>query len=155
MTTSPNQSGFTLIELMIVIAIIGILAAIALPAYESYTARAQMSEGLKISEGIKSEIAVYIADQKTFPNAAIVNPSTGAIGQQASAIKGKYIKDKGVSVAADTGVITIEFDKGAIAGKTLTITPTINPNVALNEQIIKWKCSTNGDKNILSVACQD
>ena len=62
-----KQQGFTLIELMIVVAIIGILAAIAIPAYQDYTIRAQVSEGLNLSAGAKAAVAEYFMDSGNFP----------------------------------------------------------------------------------------
>lgn len=150
-----QQTGFTLIELMIVIAIIGILAAIALPAYSNYVSRSQMIEGLKATEGIRQEIAIWVANNKEFPDANAV-AKTGQIGQQADELKGKYIKDNGVTVTAKTGVITVEYDKGSIQGTKLILTPIINPSVGLNEQIIKWRCSTDSiNKQLLPSTCQD
>lgn len=132
------QKGFTLIELMIVVAIIGILSAIAIPSYRDYVARSQAVEGFQITSGLRTEIAVWVADNKVFPDITVVT-NTGYIGQQAHTLQGKYVKNNGVSVAADTGVITVEFDKGSIAGKKLILTPTIN-QLGL-DQVIHWQCS--------------
>mgnify|MGYP003617415949 CR=1 FL=1 len=66
----------------------------------------------------------------------------------------KYIKNNGVNVAANTGEITVEFDKGGIAGKQLKITPTINHNKDMNEQVIEWVCSTNANASWLPNSCQ-
>ena len=61
------QKGFTLIELMIVVAIIGILAAIAIPAYQNYTIRAQVTEGLNLADGWKTSVGEFYAQNGTFP----------------------------------------------------------------------------------------
>ncbi|CWO05945.1 pilin [Neisseria meningitidis] len=91
------QKGFTLIELMIVIAIVGILAAVALPAYQDYTARAQVSEAILLAEGQKSAVTEYYLNHGEWPgdnNSAGVATSTD--------IKGKYVQ----SVTVANGVIT-------------------------------------------------
>ncbi|HEZ1465427.1 TPA: pilin [Neisseria meningitidis] len=91
------QKGFTLIELMIVIAIVGILAAVALPAYQDYTARAQVSEAILLAEGQKSAVTEYYLNHGEWPGN---NTSAGVASS--STIKGKYVKE--VTVA--NGVIT-------------------------------------------------
>ncbi|HEZ0539809.1 TPA: pilin, partial [Neisseria meningitidis] len=91
------QKGFTLIELMIVIAIVGILAAVALPAYQDYTARAQVSEAILLAEGQKSAVTEYYLNHGEWPannNSAGVATSTD--------IKGKYV----AGVKVEKGVIT-------------------------------------------------
>ena len=150
--SSSSHSGFTLIELMIVIAIIGILAAIALPNYMSYVGRTQTMEGFVVSDGLRSEIAAWVWEYKAFPDAATV-AATGNIGKQANALDGKYVQNNGVSVAPNTGVITVNFDSGNIAGKTLVLTPEINLNT--NEQVIKWVCSGSVGTDKLPTSCQD
>ena len=92
------QKGFTLIELMIVIAIVGVLAVVALPAYQDYTARAQMSEALTLAEGQKSAVVEYYSDKGTFPSS---NADAGIAA--ASTITGKYVKS--VSVSSVSGTI--------------------------------------------------
>lgn len=146
------QKGFTLIELMIVIAIIGILAAIAISNYLTYVGRAQVVEGFVVSDGLRSEIGVYIWENKRFPTAVDV-AITGNIGQQANALDGKYVATNGVSVTTDTGVITVNFDDGNIAGKTLVMTPEIN--TANNHQIVKWTCSGTVGADKLPMSCQN
>ncbi|HEZ5392461.1 TPA: pilin [Neisseria meningitidis] len=91
------QKGFTLIELMIVIAIVGILAAVALPAYQDYTARAQVSEAILLAEGQKSAVTEYYLNHGIWPGD---NSSAGVASS--STIKGKYVK----SVEVKNGVVT-------------------------------------------------
>ncbi|HEZ4650955.1 TPA: pilin [Neisseria meningitidis] len=91
------QKGFTLIELMIVIAIVGILAAVALPAYQDYTARAQVSEAILLAEGQKSAVTEYYLNHGEWP----ANNSDAGVAS-ASDIKGKYVQ----SVEVKNGVVT-------------------------------------------------
>ncbi|EMT8253904.1 pilin [Neisseria gonorrhoeae] len=81
------QKGFTLIELMIVIAIVGILAAVALPAYQDYTARAQVSEAILLAEGQKSAVTEYYLNNGTWPED---NTSAGVASPDK--IIGKYVE---------------------------------------------------------------
>src|SRR5271156_4518808 len=90
------QKGFTLIELMIVIAIIGILAAIAIPAYQNYTIRAQVTEGLSLAAGWKTTISEFYAQNGTFPSCASVAGSTTCVAVSsiaAGASAGKYVSN--------------------------------------------------------------
>ncbi len=124
------QKGFTLIELMIVVAIIGILAAIAIPAYQNYTIRAQVSEGMTLAGGWKAAIAEYYANNGTWP--ALAN-LTGTL-----ASTGKYVS--GVTVLAG-GVIHATYGLQAnntINGKILQIGAYTNTN---NDVI--WVCGSN------------
>ncbi|EMT4356050.1 pilin [Neisseria gonorrhoeae] len=91
------QKGFTLIELMIVIAIVGILAAVALPAYQDYTARAQVSEAILLAEGQKSAVTEYYLNNGEWPE-----DNTSAGVASASDIKGKYVQ----KVEVNNGVVT-------------------------------------------------
>lgn len=138
-----NQ-GFTLIELMIVIAIIGILAAIAMPAYQNYVARAQAMEGFSVTSGLRNDIAIWVYENKAYPDAQTVSDS-GYIGQQATSLKGKYIGK--VTVAAGTGDILIPFSNGSNKGKVLVISPSINE--ANHTQLIKWTCGQTNKGNTL------
>ena len=123
------QQGFTLIELMIVIAIIGILAAIAIPAYQNYTIRAQVTEGLTLADGWKTAIAEYYANTGAWP--AQANLSGTAQSQ------GKY---ETVTVNAG-GTIFITYGGTAVnakvSGQTLTLVPYTNTN---ND--VLWQCGT-------------
>ncbi|HIF0130302.1 TPA: pilin, partial [Neisseria meningitidis] len=110
------QKGFTLIELMIVIAIVGILAAVALPAYQDYTARAQVSEAILLAEGQKSAVTEYYLNHGIWPS----NNSSAGVAS-ASDIKGKYVE----KVEVANGVITAEMKSSGvnkeIQGKKLSL----------------------------------
>lgn len=115
------QKGFTLIELMIVVAIIGILAAVALPAYQDYTARAQVSEGFTMTSGQKTTIAEYAQTNGVYPTTATTPPVADL------AVTGKYASS---AVTTATGVITITMAAAGVAasnvaGKTFTLTPPV------------------------------
>ena len=126
-----KQQGFTLIELMIVVAIIGILAAIAIPAYQDYTIRAQVSEGLNLAGGAKAAVTEYTQDRGAFPDS---NPLAGI--SAATEIKGKYV----ASVQVGTnGVVTVKYGAGAhslINTKTIQLAPTTNAGS------VEWACTS-------------
>jgi type IV pilus assembly protein PilA len=123
------QKGFTLIELMIVVAIIGILAAIAIPAYQDYTIRAQVTEGLNLAGAAKAAISETFQQTGTWP-ADNVAAGLGA----AANIQGKYV----ASVTVAGGGITIAYGNQAnttIAGQTLGLRPALSAN---ND--VAWVC---------------
>ncbi|MEZ7347648.1 pilin, partial [Neisseria gonorrhoeae] len=100
------QKGFTLIELMIVIAIVGILAAVALPAYQDYTARAQVSEAILLAEGQKSAVTEYYLNHGIWPKD---NASAG-VASTPTDIKGKYVQ----KVEVNNGVVTAQMNPSGV-----------------------------------------
>ena len=130
-----TQTGFTLIELMIVVAIIGILAAIAIPAYQNYTIRAQVTEGLTLAGGWKASIAEYYAQNGTFPTCSSTTGGAGCIAA-AGATTGKYVGS--VVVGPTAGQIVITYGLLANA-KILGLKLDISPGTSLNNDVI-WVC---------------
>ncbi|HEZ4941227.1 TPA: pilin [Neisseria meningitidis] len=130
------QKGFTLIELMIVIAIVGILAAVALPAYQDYTARAQVSEAILLAEGQKSAVTEYYLNHGEWPDG---NSNAGVASS--STIKGKYVQ----SVTVANGVITAQMASSGvnkeIQGKKLSLW------AKRQNGSVKWFCGQPVQRN--------
>jgi len=124
-----KNSGFTLIELMIVVAIIGILAAIAIPAYQDYTIRAQVAEGVSLATGAKSAVWDFMSSRGRTPSN---NASAGL--SQPSSISGNYV----ASVTVTQGVISVAFGNKANAAVTAQ-TLELSPNETTGS--IKWACT--------------
>ncbi|MFD3299753.1 pilin [Aquipseudomonas alcaligenes] len=147
------QKGFTLIELMIVVAIIGILASIALPAYQDYTVRAKVSEGSVAASSLKIGVTDMFADS----GMAGVSAYSTEIG---GAEQANLLTEKITAVAVNPGTGAITLTMGGIpqlaAANTLVFTPTINNNPISNANsagTIEWKCdaSTILDKYLPAV----
>ncbi|ENW2890918.1 prepilin-type N-terminal cleavage/methylation domain-containing protein, partial [Neisseria gonorrhoeae] len=123
------QKGFTLIELMIVIAIVGILAAVALPAYQDYTARAQVSEAILLAEGQKSAVTEYYLNNGKWPEN---NTSAGVAS--ASKIKGKYVQKVEVAKGVVTAQMASSNVNKEIQGKKLSLW------AKREDGSVKWFC---------------
>ncbi len=128
-----EQRGFTLIELMIVVAIIGILAAIAIPMYLDYTTRSQIADGLIVAGGAKAAVTEYYQDRGAFPT----NNAEAGLDAPGN-ITGKYV----VSVTVDSsGVVTIQYGNEAhpfINGETVILTATDHVGS------VGWACASGG-----------
>ncbi|HFC6663343.1 TPA: pilin [Neisseria meningitidis] len=130
------QKGFTLIELMIVIAIVGILAAVALPAYQDYTARAQVSEAILLAEGQKSAVTEYYLNHGKWPannNSAGVASSTD--------IKGKYVEKVEVKNGVVTATMLSSGVNKEIQGKKLSLW------AKRQDGSVKWFCGQPVTRN--------
>ncbi|HEZ0212512.1 TPA: pilin [Neisseria meningitidis] len=123
------QKGFTLIELMIVIAIVGILAAVALPAYQDYTARAQVSEAILLAEGQKSAVTEYYLNHGTWPDG---NSNAGVASS--STIKGKYVAGVKVEKGVITATMASSNVNNEIKGKKLSLW------AKRQDGSVKWFC---------------
>ena len=125
------QKGFTLIELMIVVAIIAILAAIALPAYQDYTRRSRVTEGLSLAGGSKTSVAEYYTSNTKWPG---TNASAGLAPK--SQIKGNAVSE----VEVLNGKITVKFNEKVENGKTIVLSPSETSGS------FAWDCK-DGDVN--------
>lgn len=137
-----TSSGFTLIELMIVVAIIGILAAVALPSYQNYTARAKISEGLSLANGLKTQLSEYYNLNNGWPDTDEDLPGTYTTAVGTAAVE---------KIESASNVITITYEAMGSAvsdGDEITLTATAN------EGSIEWACaSSEVDAQYLPTSC--
>ena len=146
-----NHKGFTLIELMIVVAIIGILAAVAIPQYQNYVARAQVAEGLSLASGAKVAIAEYFNSTGSFP----VDNSTAGLTEPTD-FKGNWVDSVTVSVVGGSALITALFSStdahSKLQGGEMTLTAVDNGGS------IAFACTSTGSTDItayLPSSCRD
>ena len=125
-----RRKGFTLIELMIVVAIVGIIAAMALPAYEDYVTRSQVSEGLSITDSLRLKVGEVYAETRSLDSA---DNGTFPLPTNATDANGEFV----TQVAITDGLITVTYGNDAnvvISGSTLQLSPITN------EGSLEWVC---------------
>lgn len=132
-TMRSVQKGFTLIELMIVVAIIGILAAVALPAYQDYTKRSHVSEGLSLAGGAKTAVTEYYSSEGEWP----ADNAAAGIATDTS-IKGNAV----TKVEVNESLITVTFNTKVESGKTLELKGSDNNGS------IEWACRAGSGNGV-------
>ena len=145
--TDNTQKGFTLIELMIVVAIIGILAAIAVPNYQNMTARAQATEAFSATAGVRLAVAMYLSDHNALPGPG--DAEANLIVSSVADIEGRYIGQAGNVTLQNNGVLRVSFDNGVHSGENIDLTPIANAN----NQITRWDCLGTINHQYLPRAC--
>ncbi len=142
MSRRQRSSGFTIIELMIVLTVIGVLVAVAIPAYNAYVTRAKVSEGLQVFAPARQSIAELHLMQGSFPQS---NAEAGLA--EPAAYRGRYVGGLAVGPA---GVVTIAFADPALAGGRLIFTPMAQAGGG-----VKWTCSTDIPHGLVPAECRN
>ena len=139
-----KQNGFTLIELMIVVAIIGIQAALALPAYQTYTARAQLAEALTLAGGLRSAIHEYHDNHGVWPS----NNASAGVATPAS-VSGAYVASVTLNGPNIVALMRSSGVSAGVAGQTLTLATTTTGNGSYT-----WTCSSSASSTYLPASCR-
>lgn len=163
------QKGFTLIELMIVIAIIGILAAIAIPAYQDYIGRSQMTEAFSLASGQKSAIAEFYSANGTCPDNDVAGYESGGLAKPTK-IMGKYVEKVDVDDGTRAKMNSTDINSGstkiadAVCGVMATMrntdgvnkdirTKTLTLKMGLTSGSFVWDCESTADQKFLPASC--
>lgn len=139
-TTKLKMKGFTVVELMIAVAVVGLVTTMAVPVYQTHVAKAQVSEGINLAGGIKAVIDEYHSNNGSFPKTGDV---VGVVNTS-----GKYV---GSTSIGDNGAIVATFGNDVIKGldgKYVALTPSVEKSGNLS-----WECSSNAPKDYLPKSC--